>query len=112
MLNHINRWSYAVHQALRPMVSSVVRGGLMPRGGADSDIIVGKYRSTAFGVHRDASDNFSFVVAGEKRFLLWRPGSFSQHRVNTVRYHDARKRAVSIKAVAGECVFGPGGSGM
>ncbi len=51
-------------------------GGLLEQIGlppmrVDSDIFIGDYQQTPFGVHKDVSGNFACIIAGRKRMLLW-----------------------------------------
>lgn len=43
----------------------------MPPGGAHSEIFMGNYRRSFFGVHKDHLETFTFVIRGRKRFLAW-----------------------------------------
>ncbi|QRK08648.1 hypothetical protein JQX13_00175 [Archangium violaceum] len=43
----------------------------VPLGSSDSCIFLGNYRYTPFGIHKDNSHVFNFVVAGRKTYSLW-----------------------------------------
>ncbi|WNG39127.1 hypothetical protein F0U61_39780 [Archangium violaceum] len=43
----------------------------VPLGSSDSAIFLGNYRYTPFGIHKDNSHVFNFVVAGRKTYSLW-----------------------------------------
>ncbi|OJT20776.1 hypothetical protein BO221_28070 [Archangium sp. Cb G35] len=43
----------------------------VPLGSNDSSIFLGNYRYTPFGIHKDNSHVFNFVVEGRKTYSLW-----------------------------------------
>jgi hypothetical protein len=43
----------------------------VPMGSNDSGIFLGNYRYTPFGIHKDNSHVFNFVVEGRKSYSLW-----------------------------------------
>jgi len=87
----------------------------------DMDVFYGKYRTTPRGPHTDAASNFSFVVAGRKKMLLWPPGYFEERRVEVIRaggegmndiansrsYQEFAKDAVVLEGGAGDVLYWP-----
>jgi 50S ribosomal protein L16 3-hydroxylase len=43
----------------------------LPTFRLDSDMFAGDYSETFFGVHKDLTANFAFILTGRKRMLLW-----------------------------------------
>ncbi|MCX4247771.1 JmjC domain-containing protein [Paraliomyxa miuraensis] len=79
----------------------------MPAGGATADIFLASYPVTPFGVHQDTQDVFTWVVSGEKRFLVWPPEVFDGVDPRTVDYEDYRDRATVLEGAPGDLMFWP-----
>lgn len=81
----------------------------MPSDVTDMDIFVGNYRHTPFGVHTDNASNFSFVLSGRKKFLVWPwpalSTRFELHR--SVDFESVRGTAQVLEAEAGQVVYWP-----
>jgi 50S ribosomal protein L16 3-hydroxylase len=43
----------------------------LPSMRVDADMFAGDYSETFFGVHKDLTGNFAFILTGRKRMLLW-----------------------------------------
>lgn len=82
----------------------------LPPGGADSDVLIGNYKSTGFGVHKDAASNFTLVVEGNKSILAW-PGDsvFNNFGDNTCHFDEFCADAVELKGVSGDLIYWPSG---
>jgi 50S ribosomal protein L16 3-hydroxylase len=80
----------------------------LPPGGADSDVLIGTYKSTGFGVHKDAASNFTLVVEGNKSILAWPDNSvFNKIGGNTCHFEEFREDAVELKAGPGDLIYWP-----
>lgn len=65
--------SFALWDAARTFVRGLAAATSLADDVLDTEIFVGDYRVTPQGIHLDAANNFSFVLHGNKRMLLW-PG--------------------------------------
>jgi hypothetical protein len=106
----IYRWGTDLSDSFRE-----VRGE--PKGEVDIDAILGNYRVTPRGIHRDASDTLMFVIEGEKNMLFWDSSVFEGHPhsrgnagMETLIGVDAFSHAASsiaINASAGDVIWWP-----
>jgi hypothetical protein len=81
--------------------------GVPPR--AQAVLFLGNYRRTAFGLHRDESDVFCFVVDGKKRFRLWPGEAFrsSSEKFGPAPYGDYLKGSICLEGGPGDILFWP-----
>ena len=109
VLNHLQTFDASLWLRLRNFLRGLQeRVGVAP-GSIDVAVFVGTYRCTPFGVHRDAADSLSVVVAGRKRFLFW-PGSRFEAGGwidNSARYGRVRASATTVVASPGDLVHWP-----
>jgi len=85
----------------------------LPGLAADLDFFFGKYSRTPTGIHTDEIANFSYVVCGTKKMLLWPHAAF-EHLVppdatglHTVRYEQFLDSAITLEGQAGDLMFWP-----
>jgi len=88
---------------------------------ADIDVFYGRYRATPRGPHTDTAGNFSFVIEGRKKMLMWPPGYFESRRLSVTRngsdgmkdianprsYHRFAKDAVVLEGGPGDVLYWP-----
>jgi hypothetical protein len=85
----------------------------LPTGHADIDIFFGGYDRTPHGIHRDPADNFSFVIAGQKRMLFWPPESFEAFdvarngHIGLHAWESYAESAIIVDAEPGDVIFWP-----
>ncbi|MDJ0836912.1 MAG: cupin-like domain-containing protein [Acidobacteriota bacterium] len=91
----------------------------MPANGASLDLFLGNYRKTAFGVHKDDQEVFTFVISGRKRFLLWpfealadrfgvsEEDAWKPYNLWRVDHEELREEAVVLEAGPGEVIYWP-----
>jgi len=88
-------------------------------GWLGADIFLSNTLQTAFGVHRDSSSNFSYIVSGRKRMLVWPQKVFADRRdircagpkknvfLDNLDYEAYRQRATVLDGGAGEMLYWP-----
>jgi len=116
----IQRFAPEVWMRARQFLLGVVNVVGLPTK-ADIDVFYGKYRATPRGPHTDAASNFSFVIEGRKKMLLWPPSYFEEHHVEVIgnggegmndiadsrSYHEFAKDAVVLEGGAGDVLYWP-----
>jgi hypothetical protein len=82
-----------------------------PAGGADANIFAGNYRRTPFGVHTDTRDVFTWIVEGQKKFLVWPrealDGIMGPGKRDAKDYADLRAHAIALEGDAGDLLYWP-----
>jgi hypothetical protein len=98
--------------------------GLFELAGKDcgwlgADIFLSNTLQTAFGVHRDSASNFSYIVSGRKRMLVWPCEVFADRRdlrcagpkknvfLDDINYEPYRRRAIVLEGGPGEMLYWP-----
>jgi hypothetical protein len=88
-------------------------------GWLGADIFLSNTTKTAFGVHRDSASNFSYIVSGRKRMLVWPYEVFAGRRdqrcagpkknvfIDDLNYEAYRDRAIVLEGGAGEMLYWP-----
>lgn len=98
-----------VRHFLRPLYARVG----MPISKVDLDTFFGRYSRTPTGIHKDNVANFSYVVSGRKRMLLWPDPAFdglfprNVQILDTARYEQFKATAIEIEGEAGDIIFWP-----
>lgn len=109
VLNGAARYDFGVFLRARRFLRGLYERVGMPGDVTDMDIFVGNYRHTPFGVHTDKASNFSFVLSGRKKFLVWPWPALSSrpelHR--SVDFESVRSQAQVLEAEAGQVVYWP-----
>lgn len=109
VLNGAAQYDFDVFLRARRFLRGLYQRVGMPADVTDMDIFVGNYRHTPFGVHTDRASNFSFVLSGRKRFLVWPwpalSTRFELHR--SVDFEAVRSQAEVLEAEAGQVVYWP-----
>jgi 50S ribosomal protein L16 3-hydroxylase len=84
-----------------------------------ADIFLSNTRQTAFGIHRDSASNFSYIVSGRKRMLVWPYEAFADRAdqrsagpmknvfVDDINYEPFRAKATILEGGAGEMLYWP-----
>lgn len=80
--------------------------GELPGEYVDVDVIAGRYRTTAFGVHRDPASTFMFPTYGQKQLLTW-PPDYDSVEPRTTDYSSLRADATVLEGVPGSLVYWP-----
>ncbi len=88
-------------------------------GRVGADIFLSNTPKTAFGVHRDSASNFSYIVSGKKRMLVWPREVFANRAdqrcdgpnsnifLDGIDYDAYRDRATVLEGSAGEMLYWP-----
>jgi 50S ribosomal protein L16 3-hydroxylase len=78
---------------------------------AKSSVFLGNYRTTPFGVHRDPSAVFTFILHGRKRLVAWAPAFFDgkADMTNRLDYERYRREAVILEGEPGDIMYLPAG---
>jgi len=88
-------------------------------GWLGADIFLSNTLKTAFGVHRDSASNFSYIVSGRKRMLVWPYEVFAGRRdqrcagpkknvfIDDLNYESYRSQATVLEGGAGEMLYWP-----
>jgi hypothetical protein len=84
-----------------------------------ADIFLSNTRHTAFGIHRDSASNFSYIVSGTKRMLVWpyevfagrtdqrSAGPMKNVFLDDLNYESSRAQATVLEGAAGEMLYWP-----
>jgi hypothetical protein len=75
----------------------------------DTQVFLGTYKATPFGVHIDQTSGFHFPVVGTKKMRFW-PDSFAASRPelhNAVRYERFVPESTAISASPGQAMYWP-----
>lgn len=101
----------------REVLRSLPRSLGIPPGGVDVEAFCGIYSRTSTGIHRDQSDNLSFVVDGRKKMLFWPAETFSHlvktvenmthERLGTVLYEEYLEQALCLSGEPGDIIYWP-----
>ncbi|HVS81105.1 MAG TPA: cupin domain-containing protein [Pyrinomonadaceae bacterium] len=72
-------------------------------------VLLGNYKKTPFGIHKDAVTVFLFVVEGRKRIYLWPEGYFRDwfDERRDLDFELLRKDAISLEGKAGDLLYWP-----
>lgn len=88
-------------------------------GSIGADIFLSSSLRTPFGVHRDAASNFSYIISGQKRMLVWPhevfaervdqhgPGPLNNVFLDEVDLDSYRDRAIVLEGRAGDVLYWP-----
>ncbi|HZN36649.1 MAG TPA: cupin-like domain-containing protein [Pirellulaceae bacterium] len=88
-------------------------------GWLGADIFLSNTLKTAFGVHRDSASNFSYIVSGRKRMLVWPCEVFACRRdlrcagpkknvfLDDVNCEPYRDQAIVLEGGAGDMLYWP-----
>jgi hypothetical protein len=104
---NVGRFQLGAGRAVFERVCSFLEGlyeqvGL-PLHAVDFDVFIGTYGYTPFGVHRDTSSSFTFVVQGRKRLLTWPEGTFTAAPpIDSPDFRRARADACVLEGEAGD----------
>ncbi|MGH7390881.1 MAG: JmjC domain-containing protein [Candidatus Rokuibacteriota bacterium] len=96
---------------LREFVKNLYPVTGWPGEKAKASVFLGNYRNTPFGVHRDRSAVFTFVVHGRKRILAW-PRRFFEDKedmTNRLGYERYRSEAIVLEGEPGDILYLPTG---
>jgi 50S ribosomal protein L16 3-hydroxylase len=76
---------------------------------AQAVLFWGNYGRTPFGVHRDESDVFCFVVEGKKKFRLWPGKAFrsSSEKYGPAPYGNYLKGSMCLEGEPGDILYWP-----
>lgn len=108
-LPQLHRFDNLLWKRVRDFARNIYRHVGMPAGKGWSDIYIGRYESTPFGIHLDSASNFTFGLVGKKTLYLWEPEYYERH----IKGHDPRdyKRfvadAIELTVHAGEMIYWP-----
>lgn len=102
ILNRYPKFDREQWLAAFDFVSGFVEQVGIPVGGVITDIFVGNYSYTPFGIHRDEQCVFTWPVIGTKRILLW-PDSAIDRQTSDIETH--RERAAVLEVVSGTKQF-------
>jgi hypothetical protein len=96
---------------LREFVTNLYAVTGWPGEKAKASVFLGDYRHTPFGVHRDRSEVFTFVLHGRKRILAWPPGFFEgkEDMTNRLGYERYRSEAIALEGEPGDILYIPAG---
>ena len=96
---------------LREFVKNLYAVTGRPGDKAKASVFLGNYRNTPFGVHRDPSAVFTFVLHGHKRILAW-PRAFFEDKedmTNRLGYERYRGEAIVLEGDPGDVIYLPTG---
>jgi hypothetical protein len=99
-------WTF--HNRLRQFLQGLYEiTGVPPR--AQAVLFWGNYRRTTFGLHRDESDVFCFVVDGKKQFRLWPGEAFrsSSQKYGPAPYGNHLKGSICLEGGPGDILYWP-----
>jgi hypothetical protein len=71
VFNRLQMYQWTHWQQLSSFLSGLYEQIGVPLGNNESCIFFGNYRYTPFGIHKDNSHAFNFVVEGKKTFSTW-----------------------------------------
>lgn len=89
----------------------------IPSAGAILDLFLGNNSVSSISAHKDSQEVFTFIIEGEKRFLLWPFEVFKDHpkvnaagekvaiRLDDVDYRKYRDRATVLEAQVGDLLY-------
>lgn len=101
----------------REVLLSLPKSLGIPPGGVEVETFCGMYTRTATGIHRDHSDNLSFIIDGKKTMLFWpeedfasfsrTAASLTHERIGSANYEEYLAKAIRITAEPGDCIYWP-----
>jgi hypothetical protein len=96
---------------LRQFVTNLYTVMGWPGEKAKASVFLGNYRKTPFGVHRDPSEVFTFILHGRKRILAWPPRFFAdkEDMTNRLGYERYRDAALVLEGGPGDIIYLPAG---
>jgi 50S ribosomal protein L16 3-hydroxylase len=110
------RFSWAAYEAARLLLLPLFQHYGLPEGGAGTDMFLGRYATTAVGIHRETVSVFSFINSGRKRYLFWPEEHFEGEYdstgyapLGTSDYAPHLSSATVIDAGPGDIVYWPAG---
>jgi 50S ribosomal protein L16 3-hydroxylase len=116
---------YGFWCGLRPFLRDLSDVVGLPLGGWQFQMLVGNYRSTPFGIHKDEQAVLTYVARRNKRFLLWPLDYFAHRRdlpvdihhmeavkwsltfADPLEYQRACEDAIVVDAREGDLVYWP-----
>jgi hypothetical protein len=107
MLNRLHVHEPGLWEGFRKFFHQLYEFVGPPPGGADSDVMIGRYVCTGFGVHLDSASNFTLVVEGNKTILAWPNEFFPPGMAQTIRYEQYRDSAYVLSAQKGDVIYWP-----
>ena len=108
-LPQIHRFDSLLWQRVREFARNIYRYIGLPAGRAWSDVYIGRYNSTPFGIHLDSASNFTFGLAGKKTLYLWEP-EYYERRIkgqDPRNYQPFLADAIELTVHAGEIIYWP-----
>ena len=96
-------------QTLGQFAQSLFTSVGFPNRFAEIGFYMGNYRKTPFGVHVDGCGVFSFPVAGEKKFRLWKPSYVARNPdlKNAHSYAKHKRHSSLLIAQRGDMTYWP-----
>jgi 50S ribosomal protein L16 3-hydroxylase len=119
-MNSAQRRSPLLFQRYREFTEGLFEQIGLPSWKVSTDMFVGDYPETPFGVHKDVVDNFHFVAAGRKRMLLWPyetllpyvkegvDASGIDYALQLRSLKDIREQAIVLEGDPGDLLYWPG----
>lgn len=90
---------------LRPLYEALD----IPGNPSQTQLFLGNYDKTPFGIHKDFHGTFAFIIAGRKRFRLWPDEFFSedQEMARAVDYAPFLDDAITFEGEPGDLLYWP-----
>ncbi|MFL5355011.1 cupin-like domain-containing protein [Archangium sp.] len=119
-MNSTQRRSPLLYQRYREFTDGLFTQIGLPTWKINTDMFIGDYPETPFGVHKDVTDNFHFVALGRKRILLWpyesllhyvQPGmdvSEIEFSLQLRGLKEIREQAIVLEGGPGDVMYWPG----
>ena len=119
-MNSTQRRSPLLYQRYREFSDGMFAQIGLPSWKINTDMFVGDYPETSFGVHKDVTDNFHFIALGRKRMLLWPYESllrYVQEGLDVTQLEfslqlrgikEIREQAIVLEGEPGDLLYWPG----
>ncbi len=101
--------NFQLWHAQREFVHGLQQCVGLPSAGIGSDVFMGHYPQTAFGVHCDPMDVFYTPVLGKKRYRIWDKEYVSKHPeiVGKTEYQEHLEQSIIIEGEPGDLIYWP-----
>jgi hypothetical protein len=109
VISHLHWFSQAFAANAQRFAREICRRVGVPASSAWSDVYMGNYATSPFGVHLDGASNFTFGIHGRKTLYLWEPKFYRAHQQAFASGHwrDFICDSIILDVRAGEMIYWP-----
>jgi len=119
LFNYYEQFSETLSRRMREFAAHLYETlGVISAGHAKADLMIGRYPSSPFGVHKDPNSVFTFIVRGVKTMRVWpfemlashRDIPFARHRqlnLYDFDYSPFKESGTALLGLPGEILYWP-----